>query len=188
MVFVVITEAAQDFSFLQARGNLVAVANLALGRKRAELEVWQRERGVLGSSAHPCLELDQPSPCVPLDGPITSLGARHRDRACWMCWHEGTVRDLLLIPYFCCSGYLSSYHRSLNRQTHVVCRALQNPAQSLQGPVRSISMNRVSVWRWRYRLTEHTTRAGGSVAAWAHLTPSSKQQQAGAGVWHLCKV
>lgn len=58
MVFVVITEATQDFSFLQARGKLVVAEKQALGRKRAGLEVWQREHGVLGTSAHPCLELD----------------------------------------------------------------------------------------------------------------------------------
>lgn len=100
MVFVVITEAAQDFSFLQARGNLLAAEKQALGRRRAGLEVWQRKHGVSRSSAYPCLELDQPSPCVPLDVPITSLGARHKDVACQMCWHEGTVRD----HTFCCSG------------------------------------------------------------------------------------
>ena len=99
MVFVVITEAAQDFAFLQARGNLVAAEKQTLGRRRAGLEVWQRKCGVLGSSTYPCLELDQPSPpCAALDAPIT-LGARHRDVACQMCWREVTMRELLLIPY-----------------------------------------------------------------------------------------
>ena len=77
----------------------MAAEKQALGRRRAGLEVWQRKRGVLGSSAYPRLELDQPSPCAPSDVPITSPGARHRDGACQMCWHEDIVRDLLLIPY-----------------------------------------------------------------------------------------
>lgn len=59
--------------------------------------MWQGKRGVLGSSAYPCHDLDQPSPCAPLDVPITLLGARHRDMACQVCWREGTVRDLLVL-------------------------------------------------------------------------------------------
>lgn len=43
MVFVVITEAAQDFSFLQARGDFVPAEERALGRMRAGSEVWHRE-------------------------------------------------------------------------------------------------------------------------------------------------
>lgn len=79
MVFAVITEAAQDFSFLQARGNSVAAEEQALGRMRAALEAWHREYEVLGNSAHLCLQLAQPSPHVSLHVSITSLGARHRD-------------------------------------------------------------------------------------------------------------
>lgn len=84
MVFVVIIEAAQGFSFLQARGNLVAAEEQALGRRRAGLEVWQRKHGILECSAYPCPELDQTTPCVCLDVPIISLGVRHRDGPCQM--------------------------------------------------------------------------------------------------------
>lgn len=74
MVFVVITEAARGFSFLQARGNLVAAEEQALGRKRAGLEVWQRKHGILESSAFSCPESDLTTPGVPSDMPITSRG------------------------------------------------------------------------------------------------------------------
>lgn len=87
MVFVVITEAAQGSCSLQARGDFVTAEELALGRRRAGLEVWQRKHGILESSAYPCPELDQTIPCVPLDVPITSLGVRHR-QAMPGEWHE----------------------------------------------------------------------------------------------------
>lgn len=83
MVFVVTTETAQGLSFLQARGNLVAVEEQALGR-RAGLEVWERKHGILESSAYSCPELDRTTLCVPFDMPITSLGVRHRDGPCHM--------------------------------------------------------------------------------------------------------
>lgn len=85
----------------------------------------------------------------------------------------------------------------------MVRRALQNPAQSLQGSVRSIPMGSVPVWRWEIqagralsqpgpprRLTKHITRAGGSVTAWAALIPhpSSNRQWQESGIHARCKV
>lgn len=81
---------------------------------------------------------------------------------------------------------------------------VQSPAKpSLvpSGPIRSISMDRVSVWRGEIqtgralsqlgppqRLAEHITRAGGSVAAWTTFTLSSKLQQAGVCSCARCKI
>lgn len=160
-----------------------------LGRRRAGLDVWQRKGGVLGSSAYLHLEWDQPSLCACFDVPNTSLGAKHRDGPCQMCWHGGTVRDLLLIPYV--DGITQLLPRQPKQEDSPVCRAPQNPAHSRQGLVRSIPTDSVEMGDRggrassqpgpSLRLTEHIKRTGGAVAALAPLTPSSKQQQ-GAGI------
>lgn len=177
----------------------MAAEKQALGR-RAGLEVRQGKRGVLGSSAYPCSDLDQPSPCAPLDVPITSLGAKHRDVACQMCWHEGTVRDLL-VPHV---SLLTVTHLLPQQPEQADSHGVQSPAKPSPVPSglcqkhpheQRFSVERGDTGRQGFlpawppqRVTEHLTGAGESVAAWAPIISSSKQQQAGTGAWCPCRV